>query len=190
MESETSQREQGFQTDPIIGVWDFTNSNVCTFKPDGNVELCGQRIALWKHVAGRNYVHLYMRGYFGGASDALHLSEDGQTIDGLASGFETRKLQRVAEPSSASSSQQATDSIVGVWDFMNSNVCTFTSDGWVELCGARIGAWVKDRERCYTFAYLRGHFGGESDAFTLSENGQTIDALISNGTTRQLLRVE
>jgi len=107
--------------DPVAGQWRFPNDNLMEFTEEGEVNLCGIRVGIWKREGERRYEVAYFRGYFDGASDALELSNDGQTIRGLANGYETRVLARVG-------TAEATDCIGGVWDCKNGNVVAFSSD--------------------------------------------------------------
>jgi len=159
--------------DPIVGTWCFPKDNHCTLTHDGNVMLCGSRVGLWKRVEERKYMIAYLRGHFDGASDPLEIAEDGKSMRGLACGTHTRMLDRV-ELGKANDPH----SIVGVWDYKNGNITTFTPDGWVELCGFRIGIWVKEGERTFLHGYFRGYFGGASDQIELNEDGGTAQGLI------------
>ena len=87
-------------------------------------------------------------------------------------------------------SQQDRDPIVGKWDFRNGNICTFTEDGWVLLCGERIGLWKEVSGGHYVLAYLRTYPGGLHDPLELDKGGDTIRAMMSNGITNTLLRVD
>ena len=80
----------------LVGKWDFNNGNITTFTPEGWMELCGLTIGIWTKEGERRYLASYLRGYFGGASDPLVLSDDGQTIRGLIDGnWETSTVSRV-----------------------------------------------------------------------------------------------
>ena len=175
------------EVDPIVGVWDFRNGNICTFNEGGDIHLCGQRIAIWKHIERRNYVHVYLRGFFSGASDSLVVGRDSQTMQAFVSGNKTITAHRVEN--SSFTPPDGCHAIVGAWDFNDTNICHFTLDGWIEVCGWRVGLWMQESDEHYLAAYFRGFFGGESGPFVLSEDGQSIDALISDSTTRKLLRI-
>ena len=79
----------------IIGDWDFKNGNIVTFTEDGWKELCGLRTGFWVSDGRSSFLLVYLRGYFGGASDPLMLSEDGQAMRGLINGcWETSTVER------------------------------------------------------------------------------------------------
>lgn len=158
--------------DPIVGNWEFTNNNICTFAAEGDVMLCGSRVGVWKKVKDKHYFVAYLRGHFGGASDPLEIQPDGTSMRGLANGKLTRHLERADD-------QTDPTSIVGKWDFKNGNIATFTPDGWNELCGIRVGIWVRESERSFLNVYLRGYFGGASDPLVMSEDGKTMEGLIN-----------
>ena len=84
-------------TDPtsIVGQWDFKNGNISTYSVDGWVELCGMRVAIWVREDTQTFLTVYLRGYFGGASDPVVLSDDGNSMEGLFFGcWETGKVNR------------------------------------------------------------------------------------------------
>ena len=134
--------------DAIVGKWDFRNGNICDFTLDGNVELCGQRIAILRHDLGARFMLVYLRGYFGGASEPLVLGDDGNSMQGLE-GYFTREINRVSD---AETSIPDADPVVGVWDLNNTNFYEFTDNGWVYCCGYRIGIWSHETGRNYHLA--------------------------------------
>lgn len=174
------------ETDPIVGKWDFRNGNLCTFTDAGDVMLADERNGLWRHVSGRRYLLVYLRGFWGGASDQLTLSNDASNLNGSVNESVPRDYQRV---NGVLPDEPPTDPIVGTWDFNNSNIYTFDNQGWVEICGFRIGIWRRESENNYLLLYLRGYFGGSSDPLFLESDGDTIAALISDSSTRKLIRM-
>lgn len=172
--------------DPIVGKWDFRNGNICTFTDSGDVVLEGERNGVWRHVSDSRYLLVYLRGFWGGASDSLTLNSDASQMSGSLDGSMRRTLNRVEGRTPSGSTD---DPIVGMWDFNNSNICTFDKNGWVETCGYRIGIWQRECESSYLLLYLRGYFGGSSDPLFLESDGNTIAALISDSSTRKLIRM-
>ncbi len=107
-------------------------------------------------------------------------------MNGALNGAIERDFQRV---DGDSPDEKKTDPIVGTWDFNNSNIYTFDNDGWVEVCGYRIGVWRRESEDNYLLLYLRGYFGGSSDPLLLEADGNTIAALISDSSSRKMIRM-
>lgn len=174
------------ETDPIVGKWDFRNGNVCTFTETGDVLLEGERNGVWRHVSDQRYMLVYLRGFWGGASDQLKLNGDATKLNGKVNGSMPRDIYRL---NGNTQNDSTTDPIVGMWDFNNSNICTFDDDGWVEICGHRIGIWRQESENNYLLLYLRGYFGGSSDPLFLESDGNSIAALITDSSTRKLIRM-
>jgi len=172
--------------DPIVGEWDFRNGNICSFTESGDVILDGVRNGIWRHVSDQRYLLVYLRGFWGGASDSLALDEEASQLKGSLNGSQTRTMNRVKD---TGPEVQSMDPIVGVWDFNNSNICTFDDDGWVEICGYRVGVWRRESDGSYLLSYLRGYFDGSSDPLFLEPDCNTIAALISDSSTRKLIRM-
>lgn len=68
-------------------------------------------------------------------------------------------------------------SIVGVWEFPNhhggKSLFEFTEDGWIELCGARLGIWRQESESKFLCVYCGGHLRGVSEGLLLDEGLDT-----------------
>lgn len=121
---------------------------------------------------------------FDGASDPLEIQPDGKWMKGLANGTNTRDLERIE-------GENDSNSILGVWDYKNSNMVEFRADGWVNVCGINIGVWRRESDNTFLHVYLRGYFGGASDPLVLSEDGNALEGLIYGGwETRQILRLQ
>ena len=159
------------EPDPIVGKWNFPKNNIFNFTPDGDVLLCGSRVAVWQRVTDRKYFVLYLRGHFDGASDPLEIQAEGKWMKGLANGKHTRDLERIE-------GDHDPTSILGVWDYKNNNMVTFTEDGWADVCGMHLGVWRREGENSFLTVHLRGYYGGASDPLVLSEDGSTLDGLI------------
>lgn len=166
---------------PIVGDWQFPNNNKMTFAENGDVSLCGWKVACWKEIQQGQYVIAYLRGYFDGASDSLEILPNGRILNGLASGFETRQIERV-------NGDNDPECVVGTWDFKNGNVLQFLDDGWVESCSERIGLWVRTGPNVFSLVYLRGYFGGASDPLELCNEGETLKCLLDGREPLELER--
>ena len=90
----------------LVGDWDFKNGNLVTFTRDGWSDLCGARIGLWTRGSEGSFLLVYLQGYFGGSSDPLVLSDDGESLKGLIHGnWETQILGRGKKDTSTLVSQ-------------------------------------------------------------------------------------
>ena len=171
------------KADPILGEWELLNYQY-EFIESGHVLMYGEPVALWQHVEGRKYLFAYLRGCGwkeSGASDIVEIVQDDAAIfnlPGFLSDWEwDLKLKRADDGTDP-------NSIVGSWESGGSLLVNdgrapfkpkwgsfeFTEDGWIELCGARLGIWRRESESKFLCAYCGGHLKGVSEGLILNED--------------------
>ena len=173
----TISNSESSKPDPIVGQWELLNYQY-EFTESGDVLLYGDRIALWQHVEGRKYLFAYLRGCAWrnlGASDVVEIAKDDQGMPNMRGFFSDWQewelnLKRADDNSDS-------HSIVGIWQFPNHHggvsLFDFTEDGWIELCGARLGIWRQESESKFLCAYCGGHLRGVSEGLLLDQGLET-----------------
>jgi hypothetical protein len=164
-------------SDPILGDWELLNYQY-EFTESGRVLLYGDPVALWQHVKGQKYLLAYLRGcaWRGrGASDIVEIVKDEGGVFRLPGFFSDwtdwdLNLKRADDETDP-------HSIVGSWESGDKNLLgglfEFTEDGWIELCGARLGIWRRESESKFLCAYCGGHLRGVSEGIILDKGGET-----------------
>ncbi|OHB79665.1 MAG: hypothetical protein A2W31_03325 [Planctomycetes bacterium RBG_16_64_10] len=82
------------KVDPIVGVWNYNNGNVCEYLADGTVILRGSLIAIWRSLGNRSYIVAFTGGQ---AADRLQVQADWRTILLIGPDGSRRRLDRVSK---------------------------------------------------------------------------------------------
>ena len=94
MKSEISRFKKN---DPIVGLWNYNNGNICDYASDGTVTLKGKIIAIWHKTGDATYIVAFVSQQ---AADRLQILADGRTVvlTGPKPKEKQMRLDRIGQP--------------------------------------------------------------------------------------------